>query len=119
MCWFGGCVPDRPGETRWPRPPGARQLWAGQFPVWCKGPWPDTEVRVNYQAQVAVIGPCAAADLMFATGDAHGLAAARAGSYTVVQASGEELRVFTDLGFAWPVYLIDPAVGGPRRAGTG
>jgi hypothetical protein len=37
--------------------------------------------------------------------DERGLAAAYAGSYTVVQASGEELRVFTDLRCAWPVYL--------------
>ncbi len=77
----------------------------GPVPLVVRGPWPDSEVRVTSQAQVAVIGPCAAADLAFAAGDAHGLAVARAGSYTVVQASREELRVFTDLGFAWPVYL--------------
>jgi len=111
MCWFGGYVPDRPGEAGWPRPPGARLLWAGQFPVWCEGPWPDSEVRVARQAQVAVIGPCAAADLTFAASDAHGLAVAHAGSYTVVQASREELRVFTDLGFAWPVYLARYGAG--------
>jgi asparagine synthase (glutamine-hydrolysing) len=105
MCWFGGYVPDGPGDTGWPRPPGGRLLWAGQFPVWCEGPWPDSEVRVTREALVAVIGPCAAADLTFAARDVHGLAVAHAGSYTVVQASTEELRLFTDLGFAWPVYL--------------
>ena len=111
MRWFGGYVPDRPGEAGWPRPPGARLLWAGQFPVWSEGPWPDSEVRVTRQAQVAVIGPCAAVDLTFAASDAHGLAVAHAGSYTVVQASWEELRVFTDLGFAWPVYLARYGAG--------
>ena len=105
ICWFGGYVPDLYPEMGWPRPPGARLLWMGQFPVWCDGPWPDSEVRVSYRDEVAVIGPCAAADLAFACSDARGLAVARAGSYTVVQATREELRVFTDLGFTWPVYL--------------
>jgi asparagine synthase (glutamine-hydrolysing) len=105
MCWFGGYT-GHPGERGWPRPPGARMLWTGLFPVWCAGSWPDSEVRViRGRQQVAVIGPCAAADLTFAIQDVQGLAAARAGSYTIIQATPEELRVFTDLGFAWPVYL--------------
>lgn len=103
--WFGGYI-GHPGDEGWPLPPGAKMLWAGRFPVWCVGSWPDSEVRVvPGRHQVAVIGPCAAADLTFATRDAHGLAVAYAGSYTVIQATPEELRVFTDLGFAWPVYL--------------
>lgn len=110
-CWFGGYV-GRPGDTGWPRPPGARMLWVGRFPVWCAGSWPDGEVRVVHGSpHVAVIGPCAAADLAFAARDAHGLAAAHAGSYIVIQAAPEELRVFTDLGFAWPVYLARYAGG--------
>ena len=110
-CWFGGYV-GRPGDTDWPRPPGARMLWVGRFPVWCVGSWPDSEVQVSQGGpHIAVIGPCAAADLTFAARDEHGLAAAHAGSYTVIQAASEELRVFTDLGFAWPVYLARYAGG--------
>jgi len=83
---FGGYA-GHPGDTGWPRPPGARMLWAGRFPVWCAGCWPDGEVRVmRGSPQVAVIGSCASADLSFAARDVHGLAVARAGSCTVIQA---------------------------------
>jgi asparagine synthase (glutamine-hydrolysing) len=112
MRWFGGYVGVHPGDTGWPRPTGARMLWAGRFPFWCAGPWPDSEVRVmRGRTQTALIGPCAAADPTFATRDTQGLATAHAGSYTVIQAAPEEMRVFTDLGFAWPVYLA------PYRSG--
>jgi asparagine synthase (glutamine-hydrolysing) len=87
-------------------------LRTGRFPAWCAGDWQDSEVRVmRDRCQVAVIGPCAAADLTFATQDGHGLVTAHAGSYTVIQAAPEELRVFTDLGFAWPVYLASYGSG--------
>lgn len=104
-CWFGGYVGHQ-GETGWPCPEGARMLWTGRFPVWCASDWPGSEVRVLPGShRVAVIGACAADDLTFAARDEHGLATAHSGSYTVIQAAPGELRVFTDLGFAWPVYL--------------
>ncbi len=104
-CWFGGYVGHQ-SETDWPGPKGSRMLWAGRFPVWCSGDWPGSEIRILPGRQrVAVIGACAAGDLTFAARDEHGLVTEHAGSYTVIQATAEELRVFTDLGFAWPVYL--------------
>ena len=111
ICWFGGYV-GHLGETGWPCPAGARVLWAGRLPAWCAGDWPESEVRVlPGRCQVAVIGPCAAASPSFAARDEHGLVTAHAGSYTVIQAEGDELRVLTDLGSAWPVYLTRHAGG--------
>lgn len=110
-CWFGGYAGHQ-GETDWPCPEGARMLWAGRFPVWCSGDWPGGEIQVlPGPNRIAVIGACAAGNPAFAGRDEHGLVTVHAGSYTVIHEAPGELRIFTDLGSAWPVYLTRRGAG--------
>lgn len=106
MRWFGGYVGTDVNAAH-PRPVGARMLWAGLFPFWLVGHWPDHEVQTLRLdgRRIAVVGPCGAADIsVLAAGCVSDTVTTYPGAYTVIEAGQAGLVVSTDLGGACPIY---------------
>ncbi|MFB8765472.1 albusnodin/ikarugamycin family macrolactam cyclase [Nocardiopsis alba] len=106
--WFGGtagpsCPFLRPGQARL-LTPDSPTLWVGND-------WPHREIRtVGYhERRISVFGPCGATDAQLAEIAAAGVpddvARHWAGSYTLVCQEPGRTRVWTDLGWAWPIYV--------------
>lgn len=116
MRWFGGFAPRKPVlATSVPalRPDGVRQLWGGPAPLWLAGRWSGHEIRTARIGDrlVAVIGPCG-----ITQPELQGLATARVeddalarwpGSYTIIEVAQEGTTIWTDLGSAFPIYIVD------------
>ncbi|ACU40119.1 albusnodin/ikarugamycin family macrolactam cyclase [Actinosynnema mirum] len=108
MRWLGGfSTPTAPVRapdtgTAWPHLPGC----------WTVGEWSSHELRTTRTGRrtVALIGTCGAtpAELgrMGACGVPDEVSWRWAGSYTTVEVTDEHVRVWTDLGGAWPLYLV-------------
>ena len=110
MRWFGGfnnpAAPVRtPDEgSAWPSVPDLPGCWR-------VGHWAGHEFRTTRTGTrtVAVIGPCGMTRADLHRLGVHGVPDDVAwrwpGSYTTVEVTGEGVRVWTDLGGAWPIYF--------------
>lgn len=112
--WFGGTAsPSCPSL----RPSQARFLTSGSPTLWASNDWPFRELRTvrHRERRISVFGPCGATDAQLAeialAGVPNDVAQLWPGSYTLVCQEPERTTLWTDLGWAWPIYVHTTRTG--------
>lgn len=108
MRWFGGfCDAALPPRA----PANGVKVWPNVSGFWTVGRWAENEVRTAHGGNriVALIGPCGidqhALSRLGVYGVPDDVAWRWPGSYTTIEVAGGDIRIWTDLGGAWPVYM--------------
>ncbi|TDQ45390.1 albusnodin/ikarugamycin family macrolactam cyclase [Actinorugispora endophytica] len=107
--WFGGSGGPRAG---WRRPVSSRPVWPDSAGFWDSGDWPRHERKTVERGgvRVAVFGPCGVSrnelEALAASDAPDDMAWRWPGSYTVVRLDHEGTTIWTDLGWAQPVYIL-------------
>ncbi|KOX11252.1 albusnodin/ikarugamycin family macrolactam cyclase [Nocardiopsis sp. NRRL B-16309] len=112
--WFGGTASASCPSLR---PSQARFLTSDSPTLWASDDWPPRELRTvrHRERRISVFGPCGATDAQLAEIAAAGapddVARRWSGSYTLVCREPERTMVWTDLGWAWPIYVHTTKTG--------